>query len=122
MLPKSQPSKTLFTLPTMSQETYSVPEQAAGVFKTGILENPLIAKSLPPEITECAAAIRFEGSETPSIPIIWRFAESISALKALEASMLNVLLVRKYGISPPRVIINTYVKLAKKMAPGSKQY
>jgi hypothetical protein len=41
------------------------------------------------------------------MPINWRFAESISALKGLEATILNVLLARKYGIEPQEVVINT---------------
>lgn len=86
---------------------YSKLEQTKEVFLKGILENRLISKHFPPEAAQCAAEIRFEGSEEPTIPINWRFAESISALKALEATFLNVLLLRKYGVKPPRVTINT---------------
>lgn len=86
---------------------YSIPKETQDVFQNGILHNPLIAQTLPNEIEECANTIRFEGSDKPNIPINWRFAESISALKGLEAAMVNVLLKRKYGLEPQEVMINT---------------
>tara|TARA_R110002003_G_scaffold228_14_gene16689 strand:+ start:4579 stop:4905 length:327 start_codon:yes stop_codon:yes gene_type:complete len=89
------------------QSSYSIPEETRKVFQDGILNNALIAPSLPSEIEECARAIRFEGTDRPSIPINWRFAESISALKGLEAAMVNVLLKRKYGLEPQEAAINT---------------
>jgi crotonobetainyl-CoA:carnitine CoA-transferase CaiB-like acyl-CoA transferase len=88
-------------------ETYSVPEQARKLLDEGILGNPLISKSLPSEAIEYGAKIKYVGSNLPSIPINWRFAESISSLKGLEATMLNILLARKYGIEPQEVVINT---------------
>ena len=88
-------------------ETYSVPEQARKLLDGGILTNPLISKSLPPETVEYGSKVKYVGSDLPSIPINWRFAESISSLKGLEATMLNVLLARKYGIEPQEVEINT---------------
>ncbi|KAF1349427.1 hypothetical protein EJ07DRAFT_159778 [Lizonia empirigonia] len=60
-------------------------------------------------LAEAAAKVRFEGTDKPSIPISWRFAESISALKGLEAAMTNVLLQRKYGLEPQEAVINTYL-------------
>jgi hypothetical protein len=42
-----------------------------------------------------------------SIPINWRLAEYISALKGLEAAMINVLLKRKYGLPPQEAVIDT---------------
>jgi hypothetical protein len=86
---------------------YSVPEETSKVFKTGILCNPLITKDLPREAQVCAAPITFTGSDTPSLPINWRFAESVSALKALEATVVNILLGKKYGLPPQEVEINT---------------
>ncbi|KAF2494190.1 CoA-transferase family III [Lophium mytilinum] len=86
---------------------YSVPQEAKALFENGILKNPLIAPTLPTEIASCAEHIHFEGNDKPSIPINWRFAESIASLKGLEAAMINVLLKRKYGIEPPKVVINT---------------
>jgi hypothetical protein len=86
---------------------YSIPEETAKVLQKGILHNPLIASTLPEETQECAKVIRFEGTNTPSIPINWRFAESVSALKGLEAAMVNVLLMRKYGLKPQEAVINT---------------
>lgn len=86
---------------------YSIPRETQKIFENGILQNPLIAPTLPKEIEECSKTIRFEGSDTPSIPINWRFAESISALKGLEAAMVNVLLKQKYGVEPQEAVINT---------------
>ncbi|KIK51480.1 hypothetical protein GYMLUDRAFT_50511 [Collybiopsis luxurians FD-317 M1] len=64
-------------------------------------------KGLPTELESLSKHVRFEGSSKPNIPINWRFAESISALKAFEATMLNSLITRKYKIEPADVVINT---------------
>jgi hypothetical protein len=93
----------------LTPETYFVPQQAEKLFREGILQNPLISKSLSPEALKYGGKIRFVGSNLPSIPINWRLAESISSLKGLEATMLNVLLTKKYGVEPQEVIINTSV-------------
>jgi hypothetical protein len=90
-----------------NKTAYSVPKEAQNIFQNGILRNQLIASTLPKEIEECARAVRFEGTDKPSLPINWRFAESISALKGLEAAMVNVLLKRKYGMEPQQALINT---------------
>ena len=90
-----------------SSKSYSVPNETQHVFDNGILNNPLIAPTLPAEIAECAKKVQFKGTSKPSIPINWRFAESISALKGLEAAMINVLLKRKYGLEPQEAIIDT---------------
>lgn len=86
---------------------YSVPFESRCLLDHGILDNPLIAKDLPTDIKRYAEKIRYVGSDAPSIPINWRFAESIASLKGLEASILNVLLKKKYGVEPSEVIINT---------------
>lgn len=86
---------------------YSVPEQTKQLLNKGILENPLIAYDLPTGAAEAASKISFTGSDLPSIPINWRFAESISALKACEATLVNVLLKRKYGLEPVPITIDT---------------
>ena len=91
----------------LTPETYSVPFQAQKLFEEGIIQNSLISKAIPAEAQKYAAKVRYVGSDAPSIPINWRFAESISALKGLEATVLNVLLARKYGIEPQEVVINT---------------
>lgn len=88
-------------------ETYSIPEQSKKLLEEGILGNPLILESLPPEAVKYGAKVNYVGSDLPSIPINWRFAESISSLKGLEATMLNILLARKYKIEPKEVVINT---------------
>lgn len=88
-------------------ESYSIPLESQKLFQEGILLNPLIKKSLPAEVEKYADKVKYTGSEKPSIPINWRFAESVSALKGLEATLLNVLLVKKYGIEAQEVVINT---------------
>jgi hypothetical protein len=90
-----------------SSKSYSVPRETQHLFENGILKNTLIASTLPAEITECAKTVEFKGTDKPSIPINWRFAESISALKGLEAAMTNVLLKRKYGLEPQEAVIDT---------------
>jgi|SRR5690242_6318431 len=92
-----------------SLESYSIPEETQKLFEEGILNNALITHTLPKGIAEAASKVRFEGTAKPSVPINWRFAESISALKGLEASMINVLLSRKYGLEPQEAVINTFV-------------
>lgn len=86
---------------------YSIPRETEKVFRKGILDNPLIAQSLPEGIGECAQKVEFVGTDRPSIPINWRFAESIASLKGLEAAMINALLKRKYGVEPQKAVINT---------------
>jgi hypothetical protein len=88
-------------------EQYSIPREAQKVLQEGIFNNPLVSTSLPPEFASYAKHIKFEGNSKPSIPINWRLAESISALKALEAIAVNALLQKKYGVSPKEPIINT---------------
>ncbi|KAI4953633.1 hypothetical protein J4E91_002481 [Alternaria rosae] len=90
-----------------SHKDYSVPRETQNIFEKGILSNPLIAPTLPTDIAECAKKVQFKGTDKPSIPINWRFAESISALKGLEAAMINVLLKRKYGLEPQEAVIDT---------------
>lgn len=89
-----------------STSKYSVPSEARRVFENGILRNPLM-DALPKELESLSRHVRFEGSFRPIIPINWRFAESISAIKAFEATMLNYLLGRKYKIDPVEIVINT---------------
>ncbi|KAL2292417.1 hypothetical protein FJTKL_09389 [Diaporthe vaccinii] len=86
---------------------YSIPEQTKLLLNEGMLENPLIASDLPTGAAEAASKIFFTGSDLPSIPVNWSFAESISALKAFEAILVNVLLKRKYGLEPVSITIDT---------------
>ncbi|GME42233.1 Acetyl-CoA:oxalate CoA-transferase [Neofusicoccum parvum] len=87
--------------------SYSIPQEAQKIFLEGVINNALVSKNLPPEAAELARNVKFEGSALPSVPINWRFAESISSLKALEATMVNVLLKRKYNVQPQKVTIDT---------------
>jgi hypothetical protein len=93
------------------QSRYSVPEQARLVFKDGILKNPLIAKDLPKDANELGDKISFNGHDAPTVPINWRFAESVSSLKGLEAVMILALLRRKYKTEVKEVTIDTSVSL-----------
>lgn len=86
---------------------YSIPSETKKLLLEGILANPLIRKNLPAGTSEAANKVSFVGSDSPSLPVNWRFAESISALKGYEATILNVLLKEKYGIEPVPVTINT---------------
>lgn len=86
---------------------YSVPQQSKQVFEEGIVRNQLIAHNLPSNAEDFAAKIKYTGSEAPSIPVNWRYAESISALKGLEAVMVLALLKEKYGVDVQEVTINT---------------
>ena len=90
-----------------SSSSYSVPAEAKKILKAGIIANPLIAPYLPLNVETYASLITFTGNDKPNIPINWRFAESISALKALESIWINNLLVEKYKESPKEVVIDT---------------
>ncbi|KAF6823405.1 putative alpha methylacyl-CoA racemase [Colletotrichum plurivorum] len=85
---------------------YSVPQEAKAIFLTGILENPLV-KDLPSDLKSLAHLIKFEGTSKPSVPLNWKFAESMAALKALEATMVNRLIQKKYNAEPAEVTIDT---------------
>ncbi|KAF3018923.1 hypothetical protein E8E14_010767 [Neopestalotiopsis sp. 37M] len=91
----------------MATEHYSIPEQTDRLFRKEILANRLLEKNLPAEAHEAASTVTFEGSDAPTLPINWRFAESIAALKAYEATILNILLKKKYGVGPVEIKINT---------------
>ncbi|KAI1907911.1 hypothetical protein LOZ12_005507 [Ophidiomyces ophidiicola] len=90
----------------MADTFYSVPEQASKVFYEGILRGPQTEQHLIHDL-EKYATVHFEGSQDPFIPVNWRFAESVSALKALEAAYTNAILHKLYGISPQKAVINT---------------
>ncbi|KAK5112725.1 hypothetical protein LTR62_003823 [Meristemomyces frigidus] len=85
---------------------YSVPAEASKILHAGILKNPLLP-SLPKELHTATQHLHFTGATLPSLPLNWRFAESISALKAFEACMLNVLRKRKYSVPFSKVELNT---------------
>jgi hypothetical protein len=86
---------------------YSVIEESFNLLRTAIFENPLISKLLPSGAKQYVENTTFVGSSSPSIPVNWRFAESIAVLKALEGIMMNALLCSKYGIEPQNIIIDT---------------
>ncbi|KAJ9614357.1 hypothetical protein H2200_002493 [Cladophialophora chaetospira] len=85
---------------------YSVPAESKRVLKEGILDHPS-HQDLPAECRHVFDLVKFEGHGEPRMAINWRFAESVCALKGLEAILLNVLLRRKYGLPYQEVVINT---------------
>lgn len=87
--------------------TYSVPSEANRVLHDGILKNPLIQPYLPKGWDQYANKVVFEGSDAPSIPINWRFAESVASLKGYEAVIVNAILAERYGHAPVDIHIDT---------------
>jgi len=85
---------------------YSVPNESKKLLLDGLINNELHA-SAPTEIKEAAKYIEYIGSSLPVVPVNWRFAESISAIKGFQAAMINVLLKRKYNLPYQKVVINT---------------
>ncbi|KIX08137.1 uncharacterized protein Z518_02793 [Rhinocladiella mackenziei CBS 650.93] len=86
---------------------YSVPEEAGKVFIEGIANNPKLTSLLPEDVFAFASRIKLVGNDSPSIPINWRFAESATALKMLEACMIAKLVEKKYGTKLSGATINT---------------
>ncbi|KAK3666076.1 hypothetical protein LTR22_003079 [Elasticomyces elasticus] len=91
---------------SVGETKYSVQHEAEQLLDRELLNNPLVP-TLPSEIKDAGRLVHYSGSDLPSIPINWRFAESVSALKGFEASMLNVLRARKYQVPMSKVEINT---------------
>ncbi|KDR76545.1 hypothetical protein GALMADRAFT_156064 [Galerina marginata CBS 339.88] len=87
-------------------DTYSVPQESQKLLLEGLINNRLHA-SAPSEIKEAAKHVEYVGSKAPSVPINWRFAESVSAIKGFQGSMLNVLLKKKYGVEYQKIVIDT---------------
>jgi len=85
---------------------YSVPAESKRVLKDEILLNPS-HKDLPVECQQYFDLVKYTGQNEPRMAINWRLAESIAALKGLEAILINHLLVEKYGIPPQEVVIDT---------------
>ncbi|KAJ7187607.1 CoA-transferase family III domain-containing protein [Mycena pura] len=77
----------------MADDSYSVPLQARKVFLEGILSNSA-HRNLPLSVADLANNIVFDGNDAPSMPMNWRFSEAVSALKALEATLVNAQLKR----------------------------
>lgn len=94
-----------------TEEPYSVIDEARKLFNDGILHNSLISQHLVTNVDKYADFISFEGSPDPHLPVVWRFTESIAALKALEATYVNVILEKVFSIPPQKVLINTQVTL-----------
>ncbi|KAK1221351.1 hypothetical protein PQX77_015838 [Marasmius sp. AFHP31] len=86
--------------------TYSIPAQASQLLRDGLVFNEL-HQSCPSEVQDVYKLVEYRGGDLPSIPINWRFAESIAAIKGFEACMLNVLLKRRFAIEPQKVVIDT---------------
>ena len=86
--------------------TWNLINESHKLLQTGILNNPLIAPSLPKNAATFASQITFTGHTQPAIPIPWRFAESVATLKALESIMISGLLEAKYNVPSQKVEIN----------------
>lgn len=82
---------------TNGTSQYSVPGEAKKLFYEALLENTLISKYLPFETLELASKIHFSGDGKSSVPVNWRIAESAAALHALEATLVGILLEKRYG-------------------------
>jgi hypothetical protein len=91
----------------MTNKSYSVPLEAATLLQKGVVDNPLLTKQTPSDLAQYAAKVRYEGSSSPCIPINWRFAESVAALKGFEAAMVIALVKKKYDVDIEEVLINT---------------
>lgn len=91
---------------SIGEINYSVPDEAHQLLDKEIISNKLIP-TLPKEIHKAAKYIHYTGNSLPSIPINWRFAESVAALKGFEACMLNVLRSKKYSVDFDDVTIDT---------------
>lgn len=94
------------SIPT-SVGSYSVPSESQRLLTEALLNNPKIAKDLPKEAHDFASRVAFHGTDLPSIPINWRFAESASSLKGFEACLIAALLKRKYNVELTGAQINT---------------
>ncbi|KAF7292887.1 Alpha-methylacyl-CoA racemase-1 [Mycena indigotica] len=86
--------------------SYSVPTEASRILNDGILNNPLHS-DLPSSLRQLAKNVIFHGNDEPSIPMPWRFSEAVAALKALEATLVNALVEKKYHVNTGAVHINT---------------
>ncbi|KAK4502450.1 hypothetical protein PRZ48_005875 [Zasmidium cellare] len=86
---------------------YSVQKEILDLLKNGILSHPK-HEDLRNRFDQTAVdAIKFTGSPEPNIPINWRFAESVSALKGVEALLLRDYLDKRFGVVPGEIEINT---------------
>lgn len=90
-----------------SLKNYSIPKESKRVFHEAILENPLVKPYLPAEASKYAEFVTYEGNDLPSLPINWRMAESIVALKSLEGTLVNILRAKKFNKEPVKIHINT---------------
>ena len=90
----------------MSVERYSVPSEAKKVLEEGIINSPF-QNNYREELKSVLHLVTYEGSNSPKVPINWRFCESMAALKGLEASLINILNQKKYNAQPQPVVINT---------------
>ncbi|KAJ5320049.1 hypothetical protein PENANT_c025G03727 [Penicillium antarcticum] len=91
----------------MTIEAYSVPAESEALLRKGILENPVLSSNIPSNADYLASFVKLSGNAKPNLPVNWRFAESISSLKGLEAIWLNALLEAKYKQSPVNIEIDT---------------
>jgi len=104
----------------MAAPQYSVPEATQRVLVQGIFQNPRLKHNIPEGAAEIAAKnVKFLGNSQPSVPVNWRFAESVSALKGYEASVLSLLIQKKYNVEVGEIRIDTYVHYSTSFILGT---
>ncbi|KAI9307505.1 putative L-carnitine dehydratase [Cunninghamella echinulata] len=85
---------------------YNLQEECMNLFHSSIINNDKVTYSS--DLKQLASTkLRFEGSQQPGIPINWRFAESISVLKAFEGLSILDLVQKKYNTTIDNITINT---------------
>ncbi|KAI9306524.1 putative L-carnitine dehydratase [Cunninghamella echinulata] len=85
---------------------YNLQEECMNLFHSSIIDNDKVTYSS--DLKQLASTkLRFEGSQQPGIPINWRFAESISVLKAFEGLSILDLVQKKYNTTIDNITINT---------------
>ncbi|KAG0651079.1 Succinyl-L-malate -transferase beta subunit [Hyphodiscus hymeniophilus] len=105
-IPRASNSENTLESRLNEHSDYDLIGETYQVLNTAILQNPLITPFIPANVDAYASRIKFTGHRSPAIPVPWRFAESIGALKGLEAIMTGNLLTQKYSLPPQRVEIN----------------
>ncbi|CAO3640530.1 unnamed protein product [Cunninghamella echinulata] len=87
-------------------DKYNLQEECMNLFHSSIINNDKVTYSS--DLKQLASTkLRFEGSQQPGIPINWRFAESISVLKAFEGLSILDLVQKKYNKTIDNITINT---------------
>ncbi|KAI9307182.1 putative L-carnitine dehydratase [Cunninghamella echinulata] len=85
---------------------FNLQEECTKLFHSSIINNDKVKYTS--DLKQLASTkLRFEGTQKPGIPINWRYAESISVLKAFEGLSLLDLVEKKYNTTIDHITINT---------------